>query len=688
MGRFSGKSSVAAKAKRDFIRINPYEIPEIALKVIANICSKNNMDDANPIIQSIKTELLKKGRTGVNFYEFIENNRQYLYNFDLLVDIRRQLSEIVQELLAHENTNDTQVVVAGGFSAGKSSFLNALTGATDLLPTGIDPCSMVQTYLYCSEKTSDIVVKGINLKDAVVLLDKDVLQSIQHESKSKVYLASVLDKLIVEVPSEQLDGFVFIDTPGYNNSDKKNNTNNKTDEDTARDAINRGNVLLWIIDAGGGTIPQKDMELIREFVNGGENREIAVVFNKADKKGEEEIKKIVNDAYNMISDLGDVVIDVLGFSSQENRIYYSYKGYGMSRLLSELRNSGTGNSGVSRRIDSLLELVNDEIKFANEARNVYEREKRDLISKKNEAYKRLQDETDGTKHYIQNITEIIIDSYDTILDVADKLGENGGKVLNTLQDGLSSIYNDENSKAMSHDSVLFKIDNYFNKINQFIERHNKIYNFNYYNKEYRQEWVDRIKVQLDRVDEGLLKSEYERLENDIESTNQEIEKFKIIASEMEKYRDVMKYTLLYKIKEFRSIAHKVQDARLDFNQTSDVFTAIRTGLFADFLNSFITGVKLSQTNSEGYSPLTYAVKNNKYDMVKFLLENDAIPKAFDKRGMNAFLTAVENANSSIIEYFMKLDSSLADTCSEQGESALEIAEKNALGEWYKSKVGL
>lgn len=253
MGRFSGKSSTTAKAKRDFIRINPYEIPEKALAMIANICSKNNTDDANPIIQAIRTELLKKDKNGLDFYEFIEKNRRELYNFDLLVDIRKQLSDIVQELLSHENTNDTQVVVAGGFSAGKSSFLNALTGAGELLPTGIDPCSMVQTYLYCSAKTKEIVVKGINLKNAVVLLDKDVLQSIQHESKSKVYLASVLDKLFVEVPSELLDGFVFIDTPGYNNSDKKNITNNSTDEEIAKDAINRGNVLLWVIDAGGGT---------------------------------------------------------------------------------------------------------------------------------------------------------------------------------------------------------------------------------------------------------------------------------------------------------------------------------------------------------------------------------------------------------------------------------------------------
>ncbi|MDE6408677.1 MAG: dynamin family protein [Muribaculaceae bacterium] len=690
MGRFKGKSSSEAKAKRDFVRINPYEISEKALAVIANICSKNNTDDANPIYQAIRAELEHKGKDGLDFYEFIDNDhyRKYLYNFDLLVDLRTQLSQLFQELLAHENTNDTQVVVAGGFSAGKSSFLIALTGAGDLLPTGIEPCSMVQTYLYCSKRTPEIVVKGVNLKDAVVLLDRDILQSIQHESKSKVYLASVLDKLFVEVPSENLDGFVFIDTPGYNNSDKKNVTNNATDEETAMDAINRGNVLLWVIDAGGGTIPKNDMKIIRDFVQNGEDRKIAVVFNKADKKGEDEIRKVVREAFSLISDLGEAVIDVFGFSSQENRIYYSYNEYDMERLLMELRRSGTGNSGIQRREEALLELFDDEVIYANEARNAYEKDKKDLISQKNEAYKRFQEETDGTKKYVSEITDIMVNNYDSILKTVDKLGENGAKVLDRWLDDLNAIYEDENSKLASHDSVLLKISNSGKNRDRLVGTHNRLVKYNYYTKDYREDWVERIKVQLERVDEGLLKAEYEGLENAIDSTNQKIEKYKTIASRMEQFRDIVKATLSYKVKEFRSTAHKVQDARLDFTQNNDVFGAIRGGSYSEFLNCFISGVKLSQTDHEGYTPLTYAVRMNMYEMVKFLIESGARPGESDARGMNAYLTAVENANGSLIKYLLKTDSSLADSSSDKGESAIEIAEKTNIGTWYKTMMRL
>lgn len=688
MGRFSGKSSEIAKANRDFIRINPYEIPEKALAVIANICSKNNTDDANPIIQAVRTELEKKGHKGLNFYEFVDQYRTEFFEIDFLAHIRAQLSELVQELLAHENTNDTQVVVAGGFSAGKSSFLNALTGAADLLPTGIDPCSMVQTYLYCSAKSTEIIVKGINLKNAVVLLDKDVLQSIQHESKSKVYLASVLDKLFVEIPSEKLDGFVFIDTPGYNNSDQKNSTNNATDEETAKDALKRGNVLLWVIDAGGGTIPKKDLEMIRDFIQNGEDRKVAIVFNKADKKGIAEIKKIVDDASSMISDLGESIIDVLGFSSQENKIYYSHKGYDMEQLLVELRRSGTGNSGVERRISNLLEFFDDEIEFANRSQNVYQKEKKDLIRQKNEAYKLLQQETEGTKDYINALKDIMIDSYDELLSIAGKFADNELQILNTWIADINSIYREENSKLASHDNVLSMLSRSGDRRDRFVDKHNRLIDYNYWTKDGREDWVEKIKVQLDRVDEDLVRSKYEGLEGALETANKEIDKFKSISSEMGKYREVIQATLLYKIKEFRASAHKVQDARLEFNQSSDIFAAIHSGSYSDFMNCFISGVKLSQTNAEGYTPLTYAVKMNKSDMVNFLLANGAKPEDNDSRGLNAFLTAVENANGAMVKHLIKIDPSLANSTSSQGLSAQKIAEQKLLGEWFKLNVTL
>ncbi|MDE6537468.1 MAG: dynamin family protein [Muribaculaceae bacterium] len=683
MGRFKGKSSSEAKAKRDFVRINPYEIPEIALAVIANICSKNNMDDANPIIQEIKVELSKEGSDGLNFYEFVENNRKDLFDFDLVQKLRNELSEIVQELLAHENTNHTQVVVAGGFSAGKSSFLNALTGAGDLLPTGIDPCSMVQTYLYCSDKINETIVKAINLKNAVVRLDKDVLHSIQHESKSKVYLASVLDKLFVEIPSFQLDGFVFIDTPGYNNSDKKNDTNNRTDEATAMAAINKGNVLLWVIDAGAGTIPKNDRKIIDNYLSEGEDRKVAIIFNKADKKGEHEIRKIVEDTYLDLTGYGDAIIDVLGYSSQENRIYYSHKGFSITGLLQELKDSGNGNSGIERRIEAIESLFDDEIQFAELASEAQKKEKKDLFRDKDEAYKKSRSERDGTKEIMEYLNGIAINTYSEIFDAASGYSEVLLELLKHVADSVTNIHNDEVSKAMSHDSVVNGLQRLHNRLYSYGKKHDDI-TYNYYPEDTRNHLVEVISANLDRLDD-LIEERYKELESREDDLTNEYNKFKDNADRMKKYRDTVVRTLKSKIKEFRNSA-QVQDARLGFSQTTDIFTAIRSDSYSDFLNCFVKGVKLSETNSEGYTPMTYAVKMNRNDMVKFLSDNDASLDAQDGRGMNAFLTAVENANGPLIEYFIKSQPALVNSRSSKGESPQSIADKNSLGEWYKTKV--
>jgi hypothetical protein len=643
MGRFSGKSSAEARAKRDFIKVNPYEIPEKALAVIANICQKSNSDDANIIVKALVRKFDKKFE-GSNWDEFFYKHRKDLYNIDLETDINQRLYLITEELMAHENTNDTQVVVAGGFSAGKSTFLNTLTGAGNLLPTGIEPISMVATYLYCSKQAKQISVKGINLKNAVVRLDTDILQSIQHESKSKTYLASVLTKLFVELPSESLDGLVFIDTPGYNNSDKANATNNRSDQDTALEAIGHGNVLIWIIDAGAGTIPAKDLNVITDFIETDDRHKVAIIFNKAEKKGEVEIRKIVDAAVSTLSKHSPAVIDVLGFSSHENKIYYSHKGYDMPRLLRELRKTGSGNSGVDRLISDILQIFDDEIEFAEMAIDERNNEKKELIKSKNDAFKALEGEKNGTKAYIEALREILVDSYDEVKSSLDKMIDVSLSSLNNWGDALDEIASTEKSNMVTHDSVLSIVYSSNRKRSGACDKHDKIIDdYSYFKSDYRKDWVEKIRVQLERVDENL-NDEYERLEKEIKNICDDIAKYQLIARHIRHYRDTMKNVLYTTIKAFRTSAHKVQDARLDFGQTTDVFSAIRNGGYSEFLNCFAKGVHMSECNSEGYSPLTLAAKMGANDMVRFLIEQGADAHSEDKRGQDAIVTAESNGN--------------------------------------------
>lgn len=255
--------------KKHIIKLNPYENPDNVMELMAKICSATPTVGINIFLNKIEDAL--NCRIRITSYkekslrEFIKENRGDLSNLDFEHDLKKYCDELSWHLSTRENTEHTQIVVAGGFSSGKSSFLNRLTNSANLLPTGVEPVSIVKTYLYCSKSNDAVSVKGVNQKNVLVTLPTGVLQAIQHANKSNIYLASVLEKLFVEIPSTHLDGIVFIDTPGYNNSDKANLSNGKTDKQTAIEALGEGKVLFWLIDCEKGTTVSDDIEIIKQF---------------------------------------------------------------------------------------------------------------------------------------------------------------------------------------------------------------------------------------------------------------------------------------------------------------------------------------------------------------------------------------------------------------------------------------
>ncbi len=167
---------------------------------MAKICSAKPSADTF-LYWNIINDAYNKEIRGKSLSQYLKDNRDNLVNRDFDYDLREYCRQLSWSLATRENTEHTQIVVAGGFSSGKSSFLNRLTNSVNLLPTGVEPVSVVKTYLYCSSKNKSVGVKGVNLKNVLVDLNPGVLQAIQHAKKSNIFLASVLEKLFVEIPS-------------------------------------------------------------------------------------------------------------------------------------------------------------------------------------------------------------------------------------------------------------------------------------------------------------------------------------------------------------------------------------------------------------------------------------------------------------------------------------------------------
>ena len=684
MGAFDKFVSKEVKERSNKIKINPYELTEVSASTVAKICALKKNEGGG--METL--ELDKFFSSG--FFGFLYNNRKEFFNIDFESEFTKRLDEIDMELSSHENSTATQVVVAGGFSAGKSSFLNTISGETDLLPTGIDPVSMVSTYVYFSKDTRDLIVSGINQSQRAILLDKDVLQSIKHADDQRkqgnaITLAAVLDKLMVELPakSTDLDGLCFIDTPGYNNSNKANQENGKSDIDMASSSFKDGNVLFWIVDAEAGTVNQKDEEMIQKFydehVKDGGSAKIVIVFNKADKK-RTDIANIANSAYTAMSrkSFAKDIIDIIGFSCVDKGILYSVSGYTtMGQLLAKVKASGNGYSTVNRLRDELYKMFEQEIQNQKETVEFWktQQEEENKIRTDNRSF--ITNEEQDAKDLMDYLEDALLNNYNKM----DKDYDMALECANTLKDGWSQFYDDvERWDITDHDCFTNTLTPILSRgANSFNSAYNKLINYNFsggYKKEARIDLIKQIQNKFSSLQEQY-NLYIERNDNSIKSYRDSIEEASKLRAQFESFGYQFKKALDSDIK--CNIERKdrvsLPDVSYSIPSNLDVFVAIKNDDLLNFQLCFATkdGVNLTTCNAEGYSPFTFAVKQGNMEMIRFFMSHKADASALDNRGKNAFHTAAENHYGAICQLLLKEDSSLRGTMTREGKTADQLA---------------
>ena len=667
--------------KKQVIKVNPYENPENVMELMANICSATPSVDTDVYWQIINDAYNKEIR-GKCLREYLTEQRDSLLNKDFDHELKDYCRQLSWNLTSRENTAHTQIVVAGGFSSGKSSFLNRISNSTNLLPTGTEPVSVVKTYLYCSRNAKNIVVKGVNQKNVLVNLDTGVLQAIQHASKSNIYLASVLDQLFVELPSENLDGLVFIDTPGYNNSDKENKSNGKTDKDTALEAMSEGNVLFWFIGSDRPTITEDDKDIIKRF----SGRKV-IIFNKADKHGAKESKKIVEDGARIVYGEfpKDEIIDIIAYSSLENKVYYSYNGMSITNIIEEAKKSGNGMSELNTLTSLIESLFDDEISASQNAIKNIEKGYSEKLDWKNESQKIYTDAKDFQDWLIDELNTVLVDSYSEVENAADTITASSLNALKKFCDFINAMYKWDNTDHECWTNTLTPIIDRYNGIyDKACDKHNKAIKYQYYNEEYRQELVKKVKSEENFV-VNQLKDMYEdackACEHALEGKNAE----KQIIKAMQEYKATFMPALQLGIQKYQQ-----QNIATSFSSedkvVKSVFDCIKEDNYKTFLRAFEEGVDLAICNADGYSPLTLAVEQGNNAMVQFMLDHDADPSILDKRGYNAFHTAVENQYRDICKMILDSDPELINTKTSQGESVEDLANKDTFVKWIENEI--
>ena len=118
----------------------------------------------------------------------------------------------------------------------------------------------------------------------------------------------------------------------------------------------------------------------------------------------------------------------------------------------------------------------------------------------------------------------------------------------------------------------------------------------------------------------------------------------------------------------------------------NVFDCIKRDDYKAFLRCFEEGVDLGKSNVDEYNPLTYAVLYGNNMMVRFMLDHDADPSIKDKRGYNAFHTAVENQYRNICKMLLDNAPDLIDSKTDIGESVEDLAQKQPFTQWIEDEI--
>ena len=127
--------------------------------------------------------------------------------YELYTDFKAEYEKFRDFILYDKLIGKNIIALGGGFSSGKSSFLNALMGKS-VLPADIDPSTSVPTYIVKGEKHE---VMGINVFDAKVQMRPRDIKKIAHgfgeveddddeRITDAVTLGHVLDNIFFSTP--------------------------------------------------------------------------------------------------------------------------------------------------------------------------------------------------------------------------------------------------------------------------------------------------------------------------------------------------------------------------------------------------------------------------------------------------------------------------------------------------------
>ncbi|MCQ2624554.1 dynamin-like GTPase family protein [Helicobacter pylori] len=264
----------------------------------------------------------------------------------------------------------TIVAVGGGFSAGKSTFLNNLLGLKLKLPEDMNPTTAIPTYCLKGKRE---VLMGFSQNGGMVELphlkfDHQFLKSLGFNLKE------IMPFMLLSVPSVPFEFLCFIDTPGYNPG---NQGYTGGDKEVSKESLKHAKHILWFISCECGELHKDDLEFLQELYE--ESKQVFIVLSRADSRTKRQLEEIAKKIRETLKDNG---IGFLGICAYSATRYQEYKEFSeKSKVFNSLEK-------FLKKLNRRSEKQNEILGYLYEVHSMYEK----AIEKDANRFKRYQRE--------------------------------------------------------------------------------------------------------------------------------------------------------------------------------------------------------------------------------------------------------------------------------------------------------
>ncbi|WQW14543.1 dynamin-like GTPase family protein [Helicobacter pylori] len=205
------------------------------------------------------------------------------------------------------------VAVGGGFSAGKSTFLNNLLGLKLKLPEDIDPTTAIPTYCLKGKRE---VLMGFSQNGGMVELphlafDHQFLKSLGFNLKE------IMPFMLLSAPSVPFEFLCFIDTPGFNPG---NQGYTGGDKEASKESLKHAKHILWLVSCECGDIHKDDLEFLQELYE--EGKQVFIVLSRADRRTKSQLEVVAKQIKETLENNG---IEFLGIGAYSATRYLEIK---------------------------------------------------------------------------------------------------------------------------------------------------------------------------------------------------------------------------------------------------------------------------------------------------------------------------------------------------------------------------